>query len=289
MILEPGPDALPHMFLRGFRAPPGGTADNNPVAEEVGVFVARQVIGTDGQARDPGDLLSEDTPFDPPKSKTGPFRLEAELATTKPELDVVIVDDLDDILTIADFNSIGLNGPADLNGLADPEMLNDLAGLLVTKSFGFVRIDSGSGFGAAIARNYGWSPRASLPRKGLAGRAGPASDPAALAKFDAKLFKLPARYFNEFNAGNAVPGGSPLAPGNRLRFEAGGPNPPVVTVPAGPSLSVTQNDKPLDPSLELTPKVDTVVFDRADGSFTLVWRAVFPWETRYESATLAVA
>ncbi|MGL4397979.1 MAG: hypothetical protein ACRCS9_15690 [Hyphomicrobium sp.] len=270
MILEPGPDALPHMFLKGFRAPPGGTADPNPVAEEVGVFVARQVIGTDGQPRAVEKVLDQDTPFDPPNKPEGPFRFESDLATMKPELDVVIVHDLASILLPAE--------------LADP----DIADIIVTKPFGNIRIDTGSGFGPVIARNYGWLPRTSMPRLDLAGRAGPDTDPASLEGFDANQFKLPAKYFNAFNAGNPVPGRPPLSPGHSLRFEDGGLNLIDIVVPAGPALAVSQDGEPLDPPLTLTPAVDTVIYDRADASVALVWRAVFQWEARYESATLEV-
>lgn len=271
MILDSDPDALPHMFLRGFRAPPGGTADPDPVAEEVGVFVARQVIGFDGLPRDPGEeVLSEDLPFAPPDKPEGPFRYEAELATAKPELDVVAVDDLANFMSNAEINA------------------DDAADIVVTRAFGDVRIDRGAGFGAPIARNYGWLPRGKSPRLDKAGRAGPASDPASLEGFDANQFELPAKYFNEFNSGNPVPGQLPLSPGNRLRFEYPGPPTTDVVIPAAPTLTVTQDGAPLDPPLSLVPQVDTVVFDKAAASVTLVWRATFPWEARYEAATLKV-
>lgn len=38
----------------------------------------------------------------------------------------------------------------------------------------------------------------------------------------------------------------------------------------------------------MVPRVDTVVMDRGAATFTLVWRAVLPWEDRYASATLRV-
>lgn len=277
MILDSDPDALPHMFLRGFRAPPGGTAETDPVAEEVGVFVARQVIGFDGLPRDPGDeVLSEDLPFAPPDKPAGPFRYEAELATAKPELDVVVVDDLANFMSNAEINA------------------DDAADIVVTRAFGDVRIDRGAGFGAPIARNYGWRPRGSAPRLDLAGRRATPADPPPpppewLDEFDAKQFDLPAKYFNEFNAGNPVPGELPLSPGHWLRFEYPGPPTTDVKIPAAPSLTVTQDGAPLDPPLSLVPKVDTVVFDKAATSVTLVWRATFPWEDRYEAATLKVA
>lgn len=270
MILKPGPDPLPHMFLKGFRAPVGGTDNISPVGEEVGVFVARQVIGIDGQPRVPGDVLDADEPFVPPDKPEGPFRFESELATAKPELDVVIVDDLDNFLNAAD--------------IANP----DVANIIVGKLFGDVRIDTGGGFGPAIGRHLGWWPRGETPRKELAGRATPAGDAAALESFDAQQFKLPARYFNAFNAGNPVAGQAPLSTGDRLRFEPDVGSAFEATIPAGPDLAVSQDDEPLDPPLVLSPQVDTVVFDRTAASLTFVWRAVFPWQARYETATLEV-
>lgn len=270
MILKPGPDPLPHMFLKGFRAPVGGTDNASPVGEEVGVFIARQVIGIGGQPLAPGDVLDTDKPFDPPNKPEGPFRFESELATTKPELDVVIVDELASFLNAAE--------------LADP----DIADIIVAKPFGGLRIDTGAGFGPPIGRHLGWWPRGASPRKDLAGRAGPAGDPAALESFDAHQFELPAKYFNAFNAGNPVPGQPPLSTGDRLRFEPGAGSAFEATIPAGPELAVSQDGEPLDPPLVLSPRVDTVVLDRADGSLTFVWRAVFPWQARYETATLEV-
>lgn len=269
MILEPISDA--HMFLRGFRAPASGTDNVNPVGEEVGVFIARQVFGVDGQPRAPGKVLDTDQPFDPAKPE-GPFRFESELATTKPELDVVIVDNLG-------------------NFLSGPEIADaNVADIIVTKIFGDVRIDSGAGFGPLIGRHLGWWPRGSDPRKGLAGReTGPAGDPTALESFDAHQFKLPAMYFNAFNAGNSVPGQPPLVTGNRLRFEPGMGTAFEAAIPAGPVLAVSQDGEPLDPPLNLSPRVDTIVLDRADASLTFVWRAVFPWQARYETATLEVS
>lgn len=274
MILQPTPDALPHMFLRGFRAPPGGTGDiPDPVAEEVGVFIARQVIGTDGLPRDPGEVLSEDQAFapPPPNAPVPPPRVEAELATMKPEIDVVIVDDLANFMLQPDID--------------DP----DVAELIVAQPFGQVRINTGAGFGPAIPRHFGWWPRAITPRKELAGRDGPASDLSALAAFDASLFKLPRNYRNRFNNGNPVAGVTSLAAGNAVRFEPGGPGQFTATIPPGPVLKVSEKAAPLNPPLNLVPRVDTVVFDRAAATITFVWRAVFPWEARYETATLEIA
>lgn len=271
MILKPGPDALPHLFLKGFRAPAGGTGDTaNPVAEEVGVFVARQKLGFDGQSRDPGTVLDADLPFDPPNKPDGPFRFEAEIATTKPELDVVVVDDFAAFLTPLEQTDA------------------DLANIIVTKNAGSVSVDTGTGYGVAIPRKFGWQPRAFAPRLALAGREGDASDPASLTGFKPDQFKLPAKYFNAFNLGNPGSGLAVLKSGDRVRYTNLVPAFTDVTIPAGPVLTATQDDQPLSPPLALAPRVDTVVFDKAEQSVTLVWRAIFPWEARFDAATLEV-
>ena len=60
-------------------------------------------------------------------------------------------------------------------------------------------------------------------------------------------------------------------------------------VAEGVTLAVTLDGAPLDPPLALTPLVDTVVMDRAAQQFLFVWRVTFPWEARFEAATLEVS
>lgn len=270
MILKPGDDALPHMFLKGHRAPAGGTGDTNPVAEQVGVFIARQRFGFDGQPRDPGKVLDADVPFNPPNKPEGPFRFEAEIATTKPETDIVIVHRLAAFMSQAEIDSV------------------DAPGLVVTRDAGWARIDTGSGFGPSISRKYGWLPRAYDPRLAFAGLAGDAADPTSLIGLDQARFPLPAKYFNAFNMGNPGMGAAPLRPGHRVRFIDLASTSVDVTIPVGPDLSVAIDEEPLDPPVMLDPRVDTLVFDQSDQSVTLVWRAVFPWEERFADATLEV-
>ncbi|SNR51207.1 hypothetical protein EYF88_10860 [Paracoccus sediminis] len=62
----------------------------------------------------------------------------------------------------------------------------------------------------------------------------------------------------------------------------------TVTIPAAPVLAVTQDGAPLDPPLTLTPLADTVVMDRGAREFLILWRATFPWDARFETATLEV-
>ena len=268
MILEPGPDAPPHFFLIGYRAPPGqlGTA-----FEQVGVVVTRSVLRFDGSPGDPGEVRKEDEPFDGLPAE-GPFRFESEIAAWKPEADLIVVDDLATFLTPAQ--------------IADP----NLATIITATPFGSVEIDRGAGFGPAIPLSFGWLARTEVPRLDLAGRRTPPDDPSSLQKFDPGQFRLPDQFDNAFmNGSRLVPGQAALEAGDRLRFtDNAGPTSTVTTVPPAPALSVTEDGAPIDPPLALDPKVDTVVMDRGAGEFTFVWRATFPWQARFETATLGV-
>ena len=250
MILEPGPNARPHFFLVGWRAPSGGMVAG-AAAERVGVLVARDVIGFDGSALDAGDVLTSDQPFVATDS-SGPFRLEAEIVTAKPVPDVVVV--------------------------------HDKAASEAAAAFGSVRIDRGAGFGIAHARVFGWLPRGDNPRLPLAG------DPAALAAFDPAQDDLPEGYDNAFSNGAPLTGEAPFDAGNRLQFvDTTGPLvSTMLVIPPAPQLRATHDGQPVDPPLPLAPRVDTVVMDRAAATFTVVWRASFAWQDRLLSATLHV-
>lgn len=272
MILKPGPNARPHFFLIGFRAPPAGTG---PDAERVGVLVARDVIRFDGTPGDPGKVRTADEPYQGLPAE-GPFRYESEIATHKPAADVLVVDDLANFLTplqIADVNNLD----------------NHIAAAV----FGTVELDRGAGFGIATALHFGWRSRTTAPRVDLAGREGAVGDPSSLAGFDPEQFDLPDDYDNAFNNGhNSAPlsSSSPFQAGNRLRFtDTTGPAVALtLTIPAAPSLSVSKEGQPLSPPLNLAPAVDTVVMDRSATQYTVVWRANFLWEPRFEEATLEV-
>lgn len=270
--------APPNMFLVGFRAPPGVPFDAvNPNAEEVGVVIARSRVRLDGTVADPGDVLDQDQPYDPLPAE-GPFRLESDLSVWKPVPDVVIVDRLENFLT-----------PAQLVDLGPPPDLAAIAGHIAGSSFGTVAIDRGAGFGAALPRPFGWLGRGVPPRLALAGRPGAVGDASSLEGFDAAQHVLVDDYENGFQNGRPLPGEALFAPGDRLRFsDSTGPI-DTVTVPAAPTLAVTQDGEPLDPPLALAQRVDTVVFDREAGDVTFTWRAVFPWDARYENADLEIS
>lgn len=269
MIIQAGDTALPHMFLRGFRAPSGGAVYDGVAdivsGEEVGTFVAKARMNAAGQPLDPGEVDPVDKPYagaDP----SGPFAFEAEIALSKPRPDIVVVHS-------ADAAGLVLDG----------------------QLFGTVNIDRGAGFGVAEPRNFGWTPRDPRPGRGDdAGIEGVTGVERHLTSFNGERYTLPEGYRNSFWNGTPPPvsptlSGPQLSPGHRVRFaDTMGPVTEIV-IPPGPVLAVTQGGAPLDPPLALTPLVDTVVMVRSPLSFLLLWRASFPWDARYESATLEVS
>lgn len=297
MIIQAADSALSHMFLRGFRAPvghkvahlqgdPADPADDRTTFEEVGTFVARSRLSFAGAALDSGDVATEDKPYDGAPA-AGPFRYESDIPVWKPAPDVVVVDAITSIASVVNDPAIApLPPPPYSEALAA-----DIGAVLVAASFGTVEIDRGTGFGPALALNFGWLSRGVAPRLALAGDA-VTDEPWQLKKFKAEQFKLPAGYDNGFHNGRPLAGQGGFAPGDRLRFTD--TTPPgsdvvtVVTIPEAPVLAVTQDGAPLDPPLTLTPLVDTVVMDRGAQTFLILWRATFPWEARYETATLEV-
>jgi len=269
--------APPNFFLIGLRAPPGQPFDAaHPNAQKVGTVVTRSRIRLDGAVADPGDVLKQDEPY-PTFPADGPFRLETDIVTFKPVLDVVVIDRLENVLT-----------PVQQLDLGPPPNTDAVKLHLAGSNFGTVSVDRGGGFGAAVARPFGWLGRGRPPRLPLAGRTGPEGDPASLTSFDASQFDLPDDYDNGFQSGQPLAGQAPLSSGNRLRFnDAAGPV-NTVTVPPAPRLALSQDGQPLAPPVTLEPRVDTVVMDRGNGEVTFTWRAVFAWEDRLAAATLEI-
>jgi hypothetical protein len=265
MIVQAAPGAPPNFFLVGYRAPPGQLGTN---AEQVGAVVLRQVIDFAGAPADGGEVLKEDKPF-AGQPDAGPFRYEAEIAAWKPQPDVVVVDDLATFLTPAQ--------------IAAP----NLAATVEGAAFGTLAIDRGAGFGPAAPQNFGWLRRTEGPRVALAGRVGAPGDPSSLAGFKAEQFHLPDQYDNAFQNGRPV-AGALFKAGDRLRFtDAAGPV-NTLEIPAAPPLKLTKGGQPLNPPATLAPQVDTVVMDRGATTFTVIWRATFPWAPALEDATLEV-
>jgi hypothetical protein len=300
MIVDATDTALPHMFLRGFRAPVGQKVahlqgdpldpeDDAVTFQEVGTFVARAVVDFSGDIDTESEVATEDVVYDNMPA-AGPFRYEADIPVWKPDLDVVIVDAIGNISAVVTDPTFP---PPPAGEYSDAEAAV-IDGLMVAASFGTVAIRRGTGpldpFDAAIARNFGWLPRGSGGRLALAGDAA-TNDPWQLNKFDAERFELPSGYDNAFQNGNPLPGEAGFSAGQALRFTDTTPVGGVrtLTIPPGPVLTVTEDGAPLDPPLDLAPLVDTVVMDRGAQQFLLIWRATFPWEARFESATLEVS
>lgn len=297
MIIQAADNALPHLFLRGFRAPvgqkaahvqgdPANPADDTTTFEEVGTFVARSRLSFAGVAVDPGDVATEDKPYDGAPA-AGPFRYESDIPVWKPAPDVVVVDAITAIDAVVNDPAIApLPPPPYSDALAA-----DIDTVLVAAPFGTVEIDRGAGFGPVLGLNFGWLSRGTAPRLALAGDAA-TNDPWQLNTFKADQFKLPAGYDNGFQNGRPLAGQQAFARGDRLRFTDTTPAGPdvvtTVTIPAAPVLAVTQDGAPLDPPLTLTPLADTVVMDRGAREFLILWRATFPWDARIETATLEV-
>ena len=264
MIVQPGPQAPPHFYLLGTRAPAGGVGPLG-AGERVAVLVTRQRLGFDGSVLAGGDVLPVDDGLLAAWT-SGPYRYEAELAPDKPEPDVVVVDDLAAMLP---------GGPH-----APPGNVQDALDLSV---FGSVAVNRGSGFGPALALPFGWRSRGLAPRLADAGDAA-GFDPAAQA--------LPVGFVSRFFNGQRLVGQARFTAGDRLHFVdttgAVDVHTELVIPPPPVSLSVTQNGRALQPPVPMVPRVDTVVMDRGASTFTLVWRAVLPWENRFASATLLV-
>jgi hypothetical protein len=255
-MLISAPDTLSHFFLVGPRVPPGGAF---PQVEQVGTLVIRQRLDAAGTQMDAGDVLVADEPF-----AGGPVRFEAEIATWKPEPDVVIVG----------------AAPAP----AAPSPLNSYGTVTLTRA-------GSAGPGTAYARAFDWLPRGKGPRLALAGQAAPPlADGSTLNGFDADAFALPRGYSNAFQNGRPLPGAALLGPGDRLDFAPNAGTAQVLTVPAAPLLAAKDAEgAALASPPALVPRVDTVVLDLVAAAFTLIWRTTFVWNDRFATATLEVS
>jgi hypothetical protein len=253
MILVP-PDAKRNFFLIGHRARLPGKVGPDGKGEKIGALVVRSMLGLDGAALDGGEVGKEDAPY-PGGAAEGPFRYESEIAPFKPAPDVIVV------------------GVAADDGTP----------------YGTVAVDRGAGFGVPVARLFGWASRLAAPRLGLAGREGTLGDPVSLAGFKADQFDLPDQFDNGFLNGGPLVGETPFATGDRLRFTPISGTAHVLTVPPAPSAIAKQDGAAIVPPPVPAARVDTVVLDLVAQTFTLVWRAVFPWEARFETAKLEIA
>jgi hypothetical protein len=252
-----------------------------PPVEPIGVFIAKQTVELDGITPAPRnqqqEVLLTDVKYDPfpPDAEDVETRLEihleSDLAAYKPELDVVVVRN---------------------------SSLRDL--------FGHVRIDrrDETGFqpNPAWPLAYGWLSRVAAndppnvppppappppvvnPRKGLEGLAG-SFEPDVANKF-----KLPTNFRNTFFNGSRIRGVPHLQAGHIVEYQyLSGTSIRRVTIPAGPTLSITVGSSPVLPPVAIERNVDTVIYNQTAGHFLVTWRAVFAWEERLADATLEVS
>jgi len=248
----------PVLFLISSRAAAAGY----PPGEVIGVLIVKQTIGANGVTPLPKNQQSpielKDVtyvPYPPDDSSKLAIKLESDLASFKPFMDVVAVR----------------NQPQ--KGF-----------------FGGVRFDRGTGFvpNPANRLNYGWLNRPESPRKDLAGAAG-----SFVPNVNDK-FKLPAGFKNKFfngsplrdsqNLNHVEPGH--MQAGDRVEF---GDASHRVTIPAGPNLEFQMDENAIEPAVMVDRHVDTVVYHESQNVYLLTWRSIFAWEARLENAVLFVS
>lgn len=234
-----------------------------PPGEVVGVLIVKQTIGSDGvtplaqgqqQAINLKDVTYEPYPPADPGT-TLAIKLEADLVSSKPFLDVVAVRD------------------------------NALKAF-----FGGIRIDRSAGFepNPANRLDFGWLSRTNDPRKSLAG-AGGSFVPDVNDKF-----KLPTGFRNQFLNGSPLRNSTGLNPVTPAHLQAGhrvefGDASHRVTIPAGPSLNFQLNGAAINPPVTVDRHVDTVIFQQTQAVYLITWRAIFAWQERLADALLLVS
>ena len=235
-----------------------------PPVEKVGVFITKQTVLTDGTVTADQDILMADELFAPPPPADGEpgfdsndltVRVESDIVATKPNLDIAAARD--------SFQE----GPF---------------------PFGLVRINRGSGFlpNPGMSLNWGWRSRLTGPRDALAG------DAANFTPDVNDPLKMPDGFTNGYFNGGHLTGNANVAnhlqTTDQVEFDDG-TTARQVTIPQGPSLTITENEAPVAPAVSIDLGMDTVVYDSSAGHFLITWRAVFPWEDRLETAILEVA
>ena len=246
MQISAGPNAPPHLFFLGLRAPMGG---QGPAAQRVGAIALKQTIHADGTVGTESDVLKTDEPY-AGAAAVEPCWLEADLATAKPELDVIAV-----------------------KALADDGTL-----------FGSFQVDRGGGFGVAQALTFGWLPRKDDPRKALAGTGLDTFVPNGTNL----PVQFKNAFFNGHPATGEAPLGQghvvrftplagaarsvqiPVPPGLAIKKDGAPVSPPV-------AISLVADTVVYDLSDAAVPK------------FLVTWRGTFLWEDRLELATLEVS
>lgn len=268
----------PKFFYKGLRAPVGGVG-NDEQGEKVGVFIMKQAITFDGEiiATDPPPILMADQGYpeasDP--DEVSPWfpallRLESDLASTKPFLDLIVINDLINV------------------GATDP-VPPDPVVLPITTKFGRVSINGG----AAINLDYGWLSRGENSRLILA------ADPALNwsppnIDYIPNGENLPPGFDNQFHNGSLISGLVHLNENDEVSFiqmntvgdDIADYN---LIIPSQPNLNITIDGLPVVMQLLIPIGVDTVILDLKNSAFLVTWRGVFLWQEQFSNAVLEVS
>ena len=190
------------------------------------------------------------------------LRFEADLAPTKPSLDVVVVSTL-----------------ADLPEFSPPPAKPFFGDVVVTRSSGASQTLS--------ALEFGWRPRTDAGRMGTMNAAAFVPDPD-------RPWKVPPSFHNDFFNGARQTGLTPLDAGDAIRFREldAGLTPTGfefnLTIPAAVTLTIAADGAALDPQPDIDLVADTVVFDTIAGEAFVTWRGSWLWEDAFEVAVLEV-
>lgn len=265
------PRALTSGFCRYISGPatwPAGLSD-----KEVTVVL----MGADATAieYDQVQLMEGTTAYDFDLSDT--VRYEHDLAIYKPRMDVVIL------------------------GEPRPPKPNPIGGTWHESVVSGTEVMSGTFADGGKRVTFGWQPRETDPRLGYAGDA---------AHFEKETMKLPNNFNNLFFNGGDYQGGSQpvfshAVPGSSIKVETsalypGGAVPVTAThwlylLAPGPRAAITFRTAPESAapavSQALPMAVDTVVYDKATGQYSVVWRGVWEFASqpadRYVSLALS--
>lgn len=264
MLLDDSVTAKKAFFLLGNRVHPGSVQSDDGSGQRVAVVVKRDVLGYDGTVQPLTDVLLEDQPL---KAvwKAGPFLYESEMAPYKPVPDVVVLDTLE--------HMVG----------GTPGTVEDAETGIAASNFGSVAVARGTGsFGQELLPlRFGWLSRLAAPRLGMAGD--------ALNFRASETQVLPVGFRNSFFNGRPLGTEALFSAGDRLRFTDTANLQRTVRITLAPVLRIEDgNGAPLQPPVQLLPQADTVILDRVAETFTIVWRAVLPWQERFAAATLVV-
>ncbi len=276
MIAAPIP---PKFFFKGLRARPGESVGSDEQGETVGVFLMKQTIGFDGSifgVNSQPVLMADQkyAPYDASDANSTWFpvllRLESDLASTKPFLDLVVVNNLAEL------------------GVANPYPPDPIE-LPAAKRFGRVSINSAS----ANVLKYGWFSRGENPRRDLA------ADPVLNwtppnIDYVPNGTNLPMGFNNQFHNGGLLAGLAHLSEGDEVVFtQMNSVDDDIaeyaIQIPTEPVLTIRRDGVPVDPHPDIQVIVDTLVLDLKNAFFLVTWRGVFLWRDQFSKAVLEVS